>query len=349
MGRPEKSGRPNRGKPRPRKRGKRSRNIAVLLVGVIPIIAVSVLSLSSLTQEPNAPPRAATTNQLNPTLSNPSPIHRAAGILHQAGYLLDYYPSPSSREPQRAAIVDQLSLTFPNRSFVEKATEVLEQGGYAVDYYPGREVTVQFFQNLPRHGYDVILLRVHSAQVTRRTDGRITFTDEIGLFTSEPYASHKHDKELKARRLTIAHYVGTSEYHFGITPAFIRSRLKDGFDNAIVILMGCDTLKYPQLAVAFYHRGAGAVIGWSGPVSAPHTDAATERLLHYMLVESLPPAEAVVRVGAEVGQDPAYGGRLFMCAPPDGPWAPKLIGHSSLSEARSPSAPAVEALATAPG
>jgi len=61
---------------------------------------------------------------------------------------------PGSSEqpgPPRAAIVDQLSLTSPNQAFVQEATSMLEGAGYAVDYYPGEQVTIEFYQDLPRH------------------------------------------------------------------------------------------------------------------------------------------------------------------------------------------------------
>ncbi|GAG23053.1 unnamed protein product, partial [marine sediment metagenome] len=62
----------------------------------------------------------------------------------------------------RAVIVDQLSLSQRNPDFTASATDILEQADYTVDYFPGEQVTVDFYRNLPTHGYDLIILRVHS-------------------------------------------------------------------------------------------------------------------------------------------------------------------------------------------
>ena len=61
--------------------------------------------------------------------------------------------NPASSQ-SKAAIVDQLSLTYPNQTFIETATNTLKQAGYSVDYYPGEKVTVEFYRNLPTHGYE---------------------------------------------------------------------------------------------------------------------------------------------------------------------------------------------------
>ncbi|HUS82284.1 MAG TPA: hypothetical protein VM013_03370, partial [Dehalococcoidia bacterium] len=54
------------------------------------------------------------------------------------------------------------------------------------------------------------------------------------------------------------------------------------------------------------HRGASAVVGWSDTVSPQHTDAATERLLEYMVKDHLSPTEAVEKTMADLGPDPEY-------------------------------------------
>jgi hypothetical protein len=51
-------------------------------------------------------------------------------------------------------------------------------------------------------------------------------------------------------------------------------------------------------------------VSWTQPVSASHTDAATQRLLERLLIEGQPTTEAVRQTAAEVGPDPAYEGEL---------------------------------------
>src|SRR3972149_1506032 len=120
----------------------------------------------------------------------------------------------STSEPRTAVIVDQLSLTQPNPAFIETATDTLEGAGYTVDYFPGEEVTVDFYRNLPTHGYDLVILRVHGGRVMSE-DGR---RDYVGLFTSEPYSETGYLDDHKAQRLVISWYYEGSPAYFGILP-----------------------------------------------------------------------------------------------------------------------------------
>jgi len=202
----------------------------------------------------------------------------------------------------RAAIVDQLSLTQPNPAFAETVTELLEQAGYTVDYYPGEQVTVDFYRDLPTGGHRLLILRNHSSVVGTGSE----VTDEAGLYTSEPYSERKYLGEQLAWRLMVAKYHEGGPEYFGITPEFVKSSMRGKFDDATVIMMGCDGLRSDMLAEAFVHRGAEAVVSWSGPVGAAHTDAATEHLLRHLLIDGLTIQEAVTQTMAEVGPDPTY-------------------------------------------
>jgi hypothetical protein len=215
--------------------------------------------------------------------------------------------------PRTAAIVDQLSLTQPNPSFVKTATSTLRQAGYAVDYYPGEEVTVESYRDLPAHGYQLIILRVHSGLVIERyiETGTQTPTDYVGLFTSEPYSDTRYSTERLGRLGAFQYYEGSPKY-FGIGPNFIRWSMRGGFDKATIILMGCDGLRSDETAEAFLQKGARAFVSWSGPVSAAHTDAATERLLQHLVIDRLEIQEAVTETMAEIGPDPTYGARLLL-------------------------------------
>jgi len=228
--------------------------------------------------------------------------------------------------PPKAAIVDQLGLLTPNPAFVETATDILEQAGYTVDYYPPEEVTVDFYRDLPGHGYELIVLRVHSAvpgrdlaiasgvpEATLQPVLR-AIADEVVLFTAEPYSQTRYLDEQRALRLfPVRDYEeNPGEGYFAIGSDFIGSSMRGEFDGTTVILMGCSGLASDRTAAAFTERGAGAVVGWSGLVSAPHTDATTERLLRHLLIDGLPIREAVAQAAAEAGPDPEYGSTLLV-------------------------------------
>jgi hypothetical protein len=235
----------------------------------------------------------------------------------------------SSSEPEqvRAAIVDQLSLTEPNPSFTETTTKLLQEAGYAVDYYPGEESTVEFYRDLPTHKYDLLVMRVHTARFeeesltmpdpVKKQELLDAFGEDVFFFTAEPYDRAKYAEERERLRLFAVRYRQGygDERFFGITPYFIESSMRGSFDDATIIMMGCDGLLFDNTPRALVEKGAKAVIGWDGLVSAAHTDEATESLLQHLLVDGLTMGQAVQKTNAEVGPDPSYGNLLKVYPP----------------------------------
>jgi hypothetical protein len=210
----------------------------------------------------------------------------------------------------KAAIVDQLSLTFPNQTFIETATNTLKQAGYSVDYYPREEVTVEFYRNLPTHGYGLIILRVHSSATNPDgTEGPVT------LFTSERYDRSKHVYEQLTDKLVLVAFsqdeMKEGITYFGINPLFVTQGVNDKFQNTIIIMMGCEGLGNTLMAEAFVEKGAKVYIGWNRPVSASHTDTATTQLLQHFLIEKLTLKHSVQETFKEVGFDPVYKSLLI--------------------------------------
>src|SRR3990172_2975137 len=112
-------------------------------------------------------------------------------------------------ETKTAVIVDQLSLTAPGPEFVRAATATLERAGYEVDYFPGEQVTVDLYRGLPKRGYDLIVLRAHSGRI--RTEDLGGLTDDVTLFTGEPFLLGPYDDELRSRALVLARYFEDEE------------------------------------------------------------------------------------------------------------------------------------------
>jgi len=208
----------------------------------------------------------------------------------------------------RAAIVDQVSVYDPNPEFVAAATEMLQEAGYVVDYYPGEAVTVDFYRELPTHGHDLLVLRVHSARLLKDKDG--SPVDEVVLFTSQPYRQGSYADQGK-RRLARTRYHEGAEWLFGIRADFVTSSMRGGFDGTTIIMMGCNGLtSINETARAFLAKGAESFISWDNPVSWSHSDRATERLLELLLIEGLTTEDAVSRTAAELGPDPVFGAEL---------------------------------------
>ncbi|MEX1255103.1 MAG: hypothetical protein WEE64_12265 [Dehalococcoidia bacterium] len=209
-----------------------------------------------------------------------------------------------------AVIVDQLDLTYPNPAFARDATSVLEKAGFEVDYYPGEEVTVDFYRELPARGYDIVLMRAHSARYQGSWQGEQK--DLVEIFTSEGYSLADHAEEQQSGRLGVVSYFDDPEQrqYFGITPEFITGSMRGDFNGATVILMGCNGLSTGSTAQAFMDKGAAAVVGWDEAVSAVHTDAATLSLLRHLIDGDLPADDAVAAAMDEVGPDVPFDSTL---------------------------------------
>lgn len=237
-------------------------------------------------------------------------------IISVFSFFVFLYLNPSPNQPQnpnqpiqpKAAIVDHLSLTVPNQNFVETVTTILREAGYAVDYYPGEEVNVEFYRNLPTHGYGLIILRVHST--ASALQGNKTVDHAVALFSCEPYSNKYPYEQLTNQIGSVSYHLGEPPYYFAIHPSFVVSSMKGSFQNATVIMMGCEGLRNDYMALAFTKKGAKVCISWDGPVSASHTDQATTQLLRHLLTEKQTIEKAVLETMEEVGSDPGSGSVL---------------------------------------
>jgi hypothetical protein len=231
----------------------------------------------------------------------------------------------------RAAILDQLAATDPNPSLVNSTERSLTQAGYRVDYYDPARIGVDLYRQLPTLGYKIIIVRSHSTGVTGSVDDATGAVHPSGslisLFTNEPYQTDQHIAEQRDRTLDVVRIAQAipgvtadpgatvlvaphAQKYFGITSAFIADHTAGHFDGTIVLLMGCQALSTPDLATAFRLKGAAAVIGWNGPVTAEHTDQATDSVLRELLANGLDAKAAVDTTMSHSGRDPAYGASL---------------------------------------
>lgn len=229
----------------------------------------------------------------------------ACVLLVQWGYhCIEAY---GAHTPQaKAVIVDQLSLTLPNPVFVKKSKDLLKSAGYDVDYYEGEKVTVDFFRTLPRKGYKLILLRVHSAYIEKY--------QSLAFFTSEPYSKRRYVFEQLRNRVALAYTQPRRPEDPGclaITDKFVQFSMEGTFDDTVIIMMGCSGITKRYSANAFLKKGARAYIGWNGIVSARYTDNATLCLLKHLLSEKTSIGDASRNVMLEVGQEPEYKSTLL--------------------------------------
>ncbi len=205
---------------------------------------------------------------------------------------------------QTAVIIDQLSQTLPNESFIAQATSLLKTANYTVDYIPSEQVTVDFYETLPRKNYDIIILRVHS------TIGIVSDNPVFLLFTSEPYNQEKYQYRQLTDKVGHVKMSENSKSYFGIFPDFVKYEMKGTFDNSIILMMGCGGTMYPDMYHSFFKRGAFAYIGWNDRVDIKHTDSATLCILQHVLVENETLEQATNIANNEIGPDPTYHSTL---------------------------------------
>ena len=236
-----------------------------------------------------------------------------AGILFITGIILT--PADEAvrgvfggSDARRAVLVDQLSLTAENPSFVESTTDLLESNGYEVDYVPGTDVTVDLYRTLPKRNYDLVILRVHSTAEVSRGEEDVT---SVSLFTGQPYSRDLYYQEQVQGRVGFAQYTEDGPMYFGVTSDFVRDSMEGQFNDALVIMMGCQGFINDRGAEAFAEKGARTFIGWDGLVSAQHTDEAVGDLLGRIVRDGDDPREAVAGTMLDVGPDPDFGSQLI--------------------------------------
>jgi hypothetical protein len=226
-------------------------------------------------------------------------------------------PTPTASPPParpKAAIIDQTGFSFPTPEFLDQVEAYLEQAGYTVERYPPEEVTVGLLRSLPDKGYQLILFQTHatsevvSPEEDRETNG---YAPGPFLFTTELYKQQRYlalqlDDQVRASKL----FYEDSPLLFAVGPKFVRRTMNGLFPDSVIIIGGCQSLAEPDLAEAFLERGASVVIGWDEMVNLSHNNQAMLRLLEALLVEGLPPEEAVEATMAEVGPDPGYESSL---------------------------------------
>lgn len=210
-------------------------------------------------------------------------------------------------ETLKAAIIDQLGIKYTNQTFIQTSTAILHNAGFSVDYYESHEVTVDFYRKLPTHGYDLIVLRVHS--VTHGPEGNYT-----GLFTSEPFKIEKYlveQLDYQVGKASFFPYREGDSVYFGINSRFVRLGMQGTFERTVIVLMGCNGLTHNDLAEAFVEKGAKVFISWSNLVSITRTDEATTKLLEHLITEKQTIRQAIKKTNEEVGPDPEFDSILL--------------------------------------
>jgi len=228
-------------------------------------------------------------------------------ILVSSYVLLHSTETPFNPNEKKALIIDGLSTTHENKTFWWTVQAKLKHENYTTHYCQGGGAsdTVNYYRDLPTKGYEIIILRVHSA--INLENG------ELAIFTNEKWsdtkASTTYLNDIINDRLARVRVEENSTSYFGITPNFVKA-MNGRFENTIIIMMGCDGMKTQSLAEAFIQKGAKVYIGWDGPVVPEYIDVATIELLEHLVLEKQTVSHAIEKTVEEVGRDPYYQSTL---------------------------------------
>ena len=202
-------------------------------------------------------------------------------------------PASHSNPHPRALVMDQLSLNYPDPSFTTNITNALNAAGYTVDYSGPSSTAVDSFRQLPKQGYDLIIIRAHTGS-------------SQSIITAEPYSQSEYIADQLAGRLVPAQVDGGPLY-FAITPKFVSQDMTGRFSESTILVMGCSALEGTQeIASAFLDKGASFFVGWDSSVSIIHTDTSTV-VFAKLLSGGKTLQEATAMAG---GVDPVYGAKL---------------------------------------
>jgi hypothetical protein len=224
-------------------------------------------------------------------------------------------PPPHPDSGPKAAIVDQLAILDPNQAFIDQATAELEACGLEVDVYSGEEVNVELYQQLPQHGYRLIIFRAHAGLLQAEEDGEVVGIKRATyLFTAEEYSQLKHVREQLDDQLLPAEMTADFPLVFAVNANFILEKMEERFDGTVIIMMGCSCLYLKDMAAAFTVKGASTYLGWNGSVSLDYVDRAAAELITSLCSQGMTVEGAV----AEIEPDPDWGAGLKFYPPESG-------------------------------
>ena len=230
----------------------------------------------------------------------------------------------------KAAIIDQLYVLEPNQDFIDQATAYLQASGFDVDVYQGKQVSVNFYRQLPKHRYKLIIFRAHSGLMQRQAGSQAVVKEETYLFTSEAYSQTKYVREQLTDQMLPAKMVEDYPSVFAVNSKFLLASMSGRFEDTVIIMMGCGTTYLDDMAGAFVLKGASTYIGWDSGVGIGYVDEATLLLLKNLCIENMTVEETIAETMAQEGADPSTGARLKYYPPESGDQTiEQLIGWES--------------------
>jgi len=282
---------------------------------------VTTLPETIFFQQPNKDDASIPSNVKNTFVSwekgsvSDSDVANAIKFLIEAN-IITLTSSPDKQPGQLAAIIDQLHDSIPNKSFQQKALEYLENAGYDVDVYTTKDITVDFYKNLPSMNYKFIYIRTHSLEIP--TDDNNTY-----LFTGEKFKIKYIQEQLSGQVATavplneqeLMELRGSKELtpdkiYFVVGSKFVDELMVGKFPQTVIVIGGCESTRKYDLAKSLIYRGASTVVGWDRTIGAMENDRAMLALLEEILINKINIYDSIVSVMEEFGPDLQYSSKL---------------------------------------
>jgi len=213
----------------------------------------------------------------------------------------------------KALILDQLHVDYPNEEYQQNATKLLKAAGFdEVDIVTTEDITVDFYKTLPEKNYKIIVARMHSLAI--HEEGR----ESVWMFTGEKYTEDEYIMEQLSGQVsravpltvTTAQAQGFEEAaqkrHFIVSSKLVDEGMVGNFPGTMVVLGGCDTMKFPFMAESLVERGASHVFGWHGLVNVDDNDRGTLMLLEEILINGEAPDDAAKKTMKQFYDDMLY-------------------------------------------
>jgi len=216
-----------------------------------------------------------------------------------------------------AVIIDQLHDSIPNVYFQEKATQYLELAGYQVDITTTQDITVDYYKNLPSMNYKYIVIRTHGLEDPKYNNGTFLFTGEkysINNYISEQLSGQigKGAPIYDQERLLIEQENGTLEdqMYFLVGAKMVDELMVGKFDDTVILIGGCESLRNRDLAESLIWRGAADVIGWDRTIGSIENDRIMLKFLEKTLVDKEIIDDVVIEINTDFSSDLQFSSKL---------------------------------------
>lgn len=217
----------------------------------------------------------------------------------------------------QAVIIDQLHDSIPNKYFQEKATQYLELAGYQVDIITTEDITVDYYKNLPLMNYKYIVIRSHGLEDPKYNNGTFLFTGE--KYTTKNYIYEQLSGQIgkgapiyEQERLLIEQENNTLEdqMYFLVGSKMIDELMVGDFEDSIILIGGCESLRNRDLAESLIWRGAAHVIGWDRTIGSIENDRIMLEFLEKTLVDKQIIDDVVIDINTEFSSELQFSSKL---------------------------------------